>query len=276
MNGWEQAKTAETGVSGRRGISRRALGQGLIITSIVAAIALCEYTFAYRNVSHGIIMSLALTIFLCGFLAFLPGEDGLATSVEALTLIPVYILFTSSLPWFFISQQYLLPAVYSCVLGLCLLHIHQKGLSLRSLFGIPPRKKIAAYVLFGAAGLPLGLMEYLILRPAPSYPEFSWKYLLLNLFYMVFFVGIGEELLFRGLIQRNLSSLLGWKWGLVGTSLLFSILHLTWRSLPEMFFVFFAGLIFGIFYLRTGSLISPILIHGLNNTVLVAVFPYLL
>jgi hypothetical protein len=94
------------------------------------------------------------------------------------------------------------------------------------------------------------------------------------MFYMVFFVGLGEELLFRGLIQRNLGALFGWKWGLVGTSLLFSIMHLTWRSVPELLFVFVAGMVFGIFYIRTGSLLSSIMIHGVNNAFLVAVCPY--
>lgn len=254
--------------------NRRAIRQGLLIASIMAAIAVCEYIFAYRDVAYGIGLSLALTILLCAFLALRTSEDGVTASVETLTMVPLYILFTSSLPWFFLSQDYLLPAVYTCILGLCFLHIYQKGLSFREIFGLPEKRKIAPYLLFGLVGVPLSMVEYFILLPAPYYPEFTVKHLLVNMFYMVFFVGLGEELLFRGLIQRNLGALFGWKWGLVGASLLFSIMHLTWRSVPEMIFVFVAGMVFGIFYIRTGSLLSSIMIHGVNNAFLVAVYPY--
>lgn len=274
MSGMQQVLTGEARTCLRPEEDRQLALYGLFITGVMAAITVCEYIFAYRNVAYGIVMSLILTLLLYGFLAFRKSEDDLAESIETLVLVPLYILFTSSLPWFFINQQYLLPAVYTCIIGLCVLYIYQKGISLKELIGIPDRKKMALYILIGAIGIPTGLVEYLILRPAPFYPEFSIKYLLVNLLYMLFFVGVGEEVLFRGLIQKNLTRLFGWRWGLVGASLLFSIMHLTWRSVPEMFFVFLAGLIFGYCYIRTGSLIASIIIHGINNTVLVAVFPY--
>jgi len=274
LSGIGHVLTNEADVLSRQAETKRLLQPGLLIIGIMAAIALCEYIFAYRNVAHGIILSLALTLSLYVFLAVRKVDDGLTESVESLVLVPMYILFTSSLPWFFINQLYLLPAVYTCILGLCLIHIYQDGIGLKELLGVPPKEKIAPYILLGLIGVPLGLCEYLILRPAPFYPDFSIKYLLLNLFYMIFFVGLGEEILFRALIQRNLSRLFGWKWGLAGASLLFSIMHLTWRSIPELFFVFLAGLIFGYFYIRTGSLLTSILIHGVNNTVLVAVYPH--
>lgn len=253
---------------------RQMFRQVLVIVSVIAAITACEYTFAYLNVSYGITLSLALTILLCVFLALQPVEDGMTASVESLTLVPLYILFTSSLPWFFISQQFLLPAVYTCILGLCLLHIYQKGLKIKEIFGLPAKRKTALYLLYSLAGIPLGLVEYFIVRPAPYYPEFTVKHLLLNLLVMILFVGTGEEILFRGLIQRNLTAIFGWKWALAGTSLLFSIMHLTWRSIPELLFVYVAGLVFGIFYIRTGSLIPSIMIHGINNAFLLAVYPH--
>ncbi len=122
----------------------------------------------------------------------------------------------------------------------------------------------------------MGVGEYFILTPAPAYPNFEVKFLVRDLVYMVAFVGLGEELLFRGLIQRDITKLLGWKWGLFIASLVFMVMHLTWRSIPELGFTLFAGLLFGYMYHRTGSLILPIFTHGISNTILVAVVPYLL
>ena len=84
-----------------------------------------------------------------------------------------------------------------------------------------------------------------------------------------------KELLFRGLVQRDLTNLLGWKWGLLGASLMFMVMHLTWRSIPELGFTLVAGLLFGYLYYRTRSLTAPIIAHGVGNTILVAIMPYL-
>ena len=92
---------------------------------------------------------------------------------------------------------------------------------------------------------------------------------------MLLFVGFGEELLFRGLIQVDLMKVFGSVWGLVLASAMFAVMHLTWRSIPELFFVFAAGLVLGYFYWKTRSLTLPIIIHAANNVMLVAVLPYL-
>ena len=249
--------------------------QVLFIASIGVLIAVCEWVFAYQNVAYGIAIALGLVILIYIMLSTLHLEPRLVNCAESLALIPLYILFTSSLPWFFINQQYLLPAVYSCILGLVLLHVYQKKLSLKQLLGFS-KEKLLKYSLIGMAiGIPLGTVEYLILLPAPAFPTFEVKYLFRDMVYMFLFVGLGEELLFRGLIQQDLTKAFGWEWGLFGASLMFAVMHLTWRSIPELGFVFLAGLVLGFIYWKTKSLVAPIVAHGVNNVILVSVLPYL-
>ncbi len=250
--------------------------QSLFIVGIIVAIIVCEYVFAYRNVAFGIVIALVLTLIIYLMISILKFDPGITACSESLALIPLYILFTASLPWFFINQQYLLPAVYSLILGLCLWHIYQNHLSLKDIFGLH-RGQLLKYTFIGIViGIPLGTVEYSILRIAPAFPGFEMKYLLRDAVYMLVFVGLGEELLFRGLIQRTLITSFGFKWGLFGASLLFAVMHLTWRSVPELGFVFAAALVLGALYYKTGSLIAPIVVHGINNVMLVAVLPYLL
>lgn len=255
-----------------RGVSLRQL---LFITAICIAIAVCEYVFAYRNVAYGIVIALALTLVIYIVLSVLRFERTVVSSVESLAIIPLYILFTSSLPWFFINQQYLLPAVYSCILGLCAWHIYQQNVNLKSLFGFHKSKLLKNVLLGTVMGLMLGTVEYIILHPAPTFPTFEVKYLFRDILYMLLFVGLAEEVLFRGLIQRDLASVFGWKWGLFGASALFAIMHLTWRSIPEIFFVLFAGFVLGLVYYKTKELTMPIIIHCMNNVMLVAIAPYI-
>ncbi len=258
-------------------VDRKSLGpwQASFIVIICIAITACEYVFAYQNVAYGIIIALGLTILIQSMVSFLRLNHKIVTCAESMVLIPLYILFTSSLPWFFINQQYLLPAVYSCILGLCLWHAYEKNLNLRELFGFK-RDKLVKQSLIGLfIGIPMGMGEYCVLLPDPAFPIFEVKYLLRDMVYMLLFVGTGEELLFRGFIQRDLAEAFGWKWALFGASLMFAVMHLTWRSIPELGFVFIAGLILGALYLKNKSLIAPIVAHGTNNVVLVAIMPYI-
>ena len=250
--------------------------QVLFVISVGVLIVVCEWVFAYQNVAYGIVIALGLAIAIFVMLSTFRFDWRITNCGESMALIPLYILFTSSLPWFFINQQYLLPAVYSIILGLCLWHVYQRKLSLKQLFGFS-KEKLLKYSLVGLAiGIPLGIVEYFILHPAPTFPSFEVKYLFRDMAYMILFVGIAEELLFRGLIQQDLTRAFGWKWGILGASLMFAVMHLTWRSIPELGFVFLAGLILGVLYWQTKSLVAPIVAHGINNVMLVAVLPYLL
>ena len=256
----------------RRGLS---LWQVAFITAIVLAIVTCEYVFAYQDVAYGIVIALVLTVAIYIILSVLHFNYMIVRCAESLAIIPLYILFTSSLPWFLINQQYLLPAVYSCIMGLCLWQVYQKNLSLKEIFGFN-KGKLLKYSLVGLViGGTLGIGEYFILHPAPAFPAFEIKYLFRDMVYMFLFVGVAEELLFRGLIQRDLMGAFGWKWGLFGASALFAVMHLTWRSIPELGFVFIAGLILGALYLKTKNLTAPIVAHGANNVMLVAILPYI-
>ncbi len=263
-------------VPGELGASRRvSLRQIMFLVLISVAIAVTEYIFAYRDVAYGIALSLALALAIYFLISVFHFDNGIVRCAESLALIPLYVLFTSSLPWFFINQQYLMPAVYSCILGLCAWHIYQKDLSLKEIFGFN-REKLLKWAVIGLViGIPTGIVEYLVLRPAPVAPTFELKYMLRDMAYMFLFVGIGEELLFRGFIQGDLEKAFGWRWALLGTALMFAVMHLTWRSVPELGFVFFAGVILGALYLKTKSLLPSILMHGMNNVMLVAVAPYM-
>ena len=262
-------------LTGQPIVARIGWRQWLFIMAIFTLITITEWVFAYQNVAYGIGLALFLTIGIYIAISVVRFSRSVTDSAESLALIPLYILFTSSLPWFFINQEYLIPAVYSTILALCLWHIYQKKLSFSAL-GFT-KKKWLKYVLLGLViGIPIGTVEYFVLRPAAVFPSFEVKYLLRDLVYMVCFVGLGEEILFRALLQQDLTKAVGWKWGLVLASVMFAVMHLTWRSIPELFFVFFAGLVLGYVYYRTRSLVGPILIHGIGNVTLVAIMPYLI
>ena len=71
-----------------------------------------------------------------------------------------------------------------------------------------------------------------------------------------------EEVLFRGQILGAIKAKYGSAWALIISSLLFGLIH---GIPPQMINAFFMGLILGYIYIKTGSLLSVILIHSVNN-----------
>jgi len=197
----------------------------ILILGILICILLSEYILVYHDVTYGIIFVLCTVTWT--YLLISVKE---MSSAESLVLVLICILFTSSLPWFFLNQAYLLPCVYAAIMGICFYHVRQKKLSFEEL-GIK-KQRFLEYSLIGLLiALIVGTVEFVILKPALTFSALESGNLLMNLVYMVLFVGVGEELLFRGVIQRELTHAFGPAGGLVLASSVFCVMHLAWRSI---------------------------------------------
>jgi len=91
--------------------------------------------------------------------------------------------------------------------------------------------------------------------------------LIFNIFMIAFLPAIGEELLFRGVIQRIFTN---WSrnqhWGIWISAILFSALHMQFYGfIPRVFL----GVLFGYLLVWSGSIWLPIIAHFINNAVAV-------
>ncbi|MEI6947983.1 CPBP family intramembrane glutamic endopeptidase [Paraflavisolibacter sp. H34] len=95
-------------------------------------------------------------------------------------------------------------------------------------------------------------IEVMITRP-------SLRDLLLNLVFIALFAGIGEELLFRGVLQRLFIRAFRSPWaGILVTAFLFSAIHMQFLGfLPR----FFLGILLGAIYWYSGSLLAAMAAH---------------
>jgi len=88
--------------------------------------------------------------------------------------------------------------------------------------------------------------------------------------------GFAEELLYRGLIQKNAENVMGKYYALLFASLLFTALHMGWTSNLDLIFVFLVALFYGYIFQKTRSIIGISLSHGISNILLFLVLPLLL
>jgi membrane protease YdiL (CAAX protease family) len=127
-------------------------------------------------------------------------------------------------------------------------------------------------VIVGSVGL--GLLEFVILRPTPL-GGLPWAGSLVPALAVAVFTGFPEELIFRGLMQTAARPLIGsWNWLYV--SAVFAALHIGYQSFVDLAFVFGVGVLYGLVFEKTRSIIGTSIGHGIANAVLFFVAPYLL
>lgn len=95
----------------------------------------------------------------------------------------------------------------------------------------------------------------------------SYADLLINLIVIAFIPAIGEEFLFRGVIQRGLTK---WKnnphFGIWISAFIFSALHMQFLGFLPRFLI---GGFFGYLFLWSGSIWLPVIAHFINNALAV-------
>ena len=104
----------------------------------------------------------------------------------------------------------------------------------------------------------------------PSQGWFCW------MFYQFMYISVAEEVFFRGYIQDNILRLTGAKaqekrWLLQWISIIisagcFTAAHIIVQGKITSVLIFLPGLVLGWLFVRTRSLLAPILFHGLANT----------
>jgi membrane protease YdiL (CAAX protease family) len=139
-------------------------------------------------------------------------------------------------------------------------------------------------VLLGlASGVLLYLLFYLGFQVTKSNPIFSEgvsrvyelrtlpTYLIVLA--LVFPIGPGEEIYWRGLIQRRFSEQLGGSAGIFVTSCVYALIHLPTLDFPLMMTAFIGGIVWGYIYERTASLLPAVVSHVLFDLLIFVIVP---
>jgi uncharacterized protein len=125
-----------------------------------------------------------------------------------------------------------------------------------------------------ASGLPLGLIGYALVRSAPTADADTWSAVALTAPFVIVFVGLLEEVLFRGLLQRVARREMG-PYAVAWSGIIFGIMYLGSGSLLFTLFMGACGGLFGWWYDRDGALWSIAVAHAVLAVGLLLVFPLL-
>jgi uncharacterized protein len=191
----------------------------------------------------------------------------------SLSLVPLVRIVSLAMPLASVPRTWWYPIIYAPLLGAAIVATRIMGYK-REDVGLTFRFKWGQ-LLVAVAGLGLGLLEYIILRPEPLINELTWQSLWLPV--LIFFVAVGfvEEYIFRGILQRTSTQVMG-SWGIVYASAIFALMHMGFYSWLDVVFVFGIALFFGWSVKKTGSLLGVTLSHGFANIMLYLIAPFFL
>jgi len=144
------------------------------------------------------------------------------------------------------------------------------------------RSLLIGVVYYLMYGIPFFLTVFGLTYLFTGYLAFDYYHLPSALWifpFMTLCVGVSEEGLFRGFIQTRLGQVYGKNKAILVQALLFGVWHfvhyvssfnLVWM-VERISQTFVLGLIWGLFYKKSGNLIPLILAHGITDTILVGV-----
>src|SRR2546425_10293 len=142
------------------------------------------------------------------------------------------------------------------------------GLAIRRWNEVPLQLAVAM------TGIPLGLLEFSILRPPKWIPQETIVGLLGGGLVIFLATGLSEELIFRGILLKRAVEALNDRDGLLYVTLIFASLHIFFLNGLDLVFVFAVGLFYGFVVLQTKNLWGVILSHSLGNVILYLVAPF--
>jgi membrane protease YdiL (CAAX protease family) len=236
----------------------------------------------------GLGMHILLVFFLMFLSVFLQAKDAaLANLLVAASLASLVRVFSlavprfnflgrpetdplnplNTIPWLALVSIPLLVSV-AAVAYVQGLRPRDLGLLIRRWQDVPVQLVIAM------TGIPLGLLEYSILRPDKWIPQETAGLLLSGGIVIFLATGLSEELIFRGILLKRAIEVLDSRYGLLYVTAIFASLHIFFLSGFDLVFVFGVGLLYGIVVLYTKNLWGVILSHSLGNVILYLVAPF--
>jgi membrane protease YdiL (CAAX protease family)/DNA-binding XRE family transcriptional regulator len=251
-------------------LRRFVLQPGVQLWGYLLLVTLAELVTALVSAQFGQLMHMVLLGVLVLHTALDP-DNSIRRFLLALMLAPLIRVLSLSLPLTRFPQLAWYPIVAVPLLLAAWVIVRQLGLSRRELGlrvgNLPLQLGIASL------GIVLGIAEHYILAPRPQFEEPNLLAIALASLNLLLATGFSEELIFRGILQAEGRRVLG-RWALLYVSILFGVLHIGYLSLLDVLFVTGVGLLFAYLVLWTGSILGVTLAHGITNSMLFLVMPF--
>jgi Predicted metal-dependent membrane protease len=244
----------------------------MILIAYLIAIIAAEIVTAHYSVEYGLIMHTFILFALLMNSSFTQSTK-FSYLLRSMMILPMIRIIGLTIPLMQVNELYWFPVIAVPLFAASFTLMRSQKLTRKNvglvLGNIPVQLTIAL------SGVILGFTEYLILKPQPLISSLNLESVLFAGILLIISTGFAEELLFRGILQKNAEKILGKIWGLLYVSILFTALHIGWNSTLDLLFVFCVALFYGYIFQRTRSIVGITLSHGISNSFLFLIMPFI-
>ena len=244
----------------------------MILTAYLLAIIAAEIMTAHYSVEYGLIMH-TFILFALLVNSSITHSVKFSYLLRSMMILPMIRIIGLTIPLIQVNELYWFPIISVPLFAASFTLMRSQKLTRKNVGLV--LGKIPVQLTIALSGIILGFTEYLILKPQPLISSFNLESVLFASVIIVISTGFAEELLFRGILQKNAEKILGNIWGLLYVSILFTALHIGWNSTLDLLFVFCVALFYGYTFQRTRSILGVTLSHGISNTFLFLVMPFI-
>ncbi len=247
--------------------------QSIILLGLVLALILAEVVTTYYNMQWGLLINgLILIGLIVG--SVVSDSPNFSNLLRSIIVFPLIRIIGLSMPIMQMDTLYWFPIISIPIFAAAYILIRGQSMTRQSVGLVRGDLKIQIPVIF--TGVLFGVTEYLILRPEPLISSFTVFNVVIAVIILTISTGFAEELLFRGILQKNAENVMGKYMAILFASVIFSILHTGWMSFLDLIFVFLVAVFYGFVFQRTRSIMGISISHGLTNILLFVFMPFLI
>ena len=258
-------------IQDKRSITGTTRNEKIIAILYLIGLIIAEISVTYINKEAGLVIEMVI-LFALLLNSSLNVSYNYSVMLRSMMILPMIRIIGLSIPLMQIQPLYWFPIIAVPLFAAVYTIMKSQGLTRKHVGLIWGNKKVQ--FLIALTGIFLGTIEYTILQPKPLIAVLDPVTLITASIILIISTGFAEELLFRGILQKNAENVFGTIVGLLYTALLFTALHIGWNSFNDLIFVFSVALFYGIAFQKTRSIVGITLSHGLSNTFLFLIIPF--
>ena len=258
-------------IQDKRSITGTTRNEKIIAVLYLLGLIIAEVSVTYINKEAGLVIEMFI-LFALLLNSSLNVSYNYSVMLRSMMILPMIRIIGLSIPLMQIQPLYWFPIIAVPLFAAVYTIMKSQGLTRKHVGLIWGNKKIQ--FLIALTGIFLGTIEYTILQPKPLIAVLDPVTLITASIILIISTGFAEELLFRGILQKNAENVFGTIIGLLYTALLFTALHIGWNSFNDLIFVFSVALFYGIAFQKTRSIVGITFSHGISNTFLFLIVPF--
>ena len=240
-------------IQDKRSITKTSRNEKIIAVLYLLGLIIAEVSVTYINKEVGLVIEMVI-LFALLLNSSLNVSYNYSVMLRSMMILPMIRIIGLSIPLMQIQPLYWFPIIAVPLFAAVYTIMKSQGLTRKHVGLIWGNKKIQ--FLIAITGIFLGTIEYTILQPKPLIAVLDPVTLITASIILIISTGFAEELLFRGILQKNAENVFGTIAGLLYTALLFTALHIGWNSFNDLIFVFSVALFYGYSFMKTRSIVG--------------------